>query len=96
MQLLDCAKETQRIWDPRKKTLQKDMILFLKKSQTGDFFSSFNMPEIVESDMQYCNACGNINSKSAYNKHQKHKTEEVTVRLFWSRFLKVAEPDCQF
>lgn len=80
MQLLDCAKETLRIRDPRKKMLLKGMILFLKKSQTGDFFLSFNTPEIVKSDMQYCNACGNINSKSTYNKDQKHKIEKVTVR----------------
>lgn len=80
MQLLDCAKETQRIRDPRKKILLKDMILFFKKSQTGDFFLSFDTPEIVESDMQYCNACGNINSKSPYSKDQKRKIEKVTVR----------------
>lgn len=61
-------------------TSERHNFIFKKKSQTGDFFLSFNTPEIVESDMQYCDACGNINSKSTYSKDWKHKIGKVTVR----------------
>lgn len=77
-------KPKEQTWEP-KNNLQKRLDFFLpKKSQAGGFLLSFNKAEIVESDVQYCSAYGNISSESTYDK--KHKIEKVALRGSSSRF----------